>query len=690
MACSPEQIALKRQQALERLRANQVKNTEANTSTATITSGQFYGSGQSSPAMHQQKTLPGKVDNKIKPQPLKDNRIFSQPYANRGKASDVEKKEPKVWPGALAKTVCKCALVSEERFGVTLSNFDQAVNDAMKMIASRSFNQEQKVWSFLLKDYKNFLKAMEPLAHKVTVEHLPPFILKLFSGQKESTDMRMDMSFLSSIEPKLADALMDFQKEGVRFAIEKQGRCIIADEMGLGKTYQALAVADFYRDDWPVLICTTAITRDAWAAKVRELLPRVPVHKIAVLDSAQSLITDASIIISSYAMMDKCMAKIQSKKCGILIMDESHSLKNNKTKCAAAALNFVKKARRVIMLTGTPALSRPSELFTQLQMCDSSFFSFKEYSKRYCDGHEGKFAWDSSGKSNLTELNLLLSRKFMIRRTKNEVMDDMTEKRREVVILDKDLVSSRKEFGSLLDKYSQSSGKQQREILLTFYSETAVAKVKAVCSYVKSVMKEKKKVVIFAYHHVMLDGLSECLRDFKIDFIRIDGETKAELRSSMVNMFQTKPHYRVALLSLKACNAGITLTAAQLVLFAELYWNPSTLAQGESRAHRIGQDENVVVRYLLAKGTADDIIWNMIQKKQTVLNDAGVGCDDFSEVASCTEVSSLVKISKFFPKTPAKEAQTPQVGSSKAPVEACDDLKKLLDEDDDILADMDF
>lgn len=73
--------------------------------------------------------------------------------------------------------------------------------------------------------------------------------------------MEMEAACLSAIEPILVNSLLPFQKEGVCFGIGKQGRCMIADEMGLGKTYQALAIADFYRDDWPMLVCTTAGTR---------------------------------------------------------------------------------------------------------------------------------------------------------------------------------------------------------------------------------------------------------------------------------------------------------------------------------------------------------------------------------------------------------------------------------------------
>lgn len=90
----------------------------------------------------------------------------------------------------------------------------------------------------------------------VVIGQLPPFLLQIFADPPTNVEVP-----LSSLEKRLTEVLMPFQKVGIRFGIEKKGRCLIADEMGLGKTYQALALADFYKDDWPLLVCTTAATR---------------------------------------------------------------------------------------------------------------------------------------------------------------------------------------------------------------------------------------------------------------------------------------------------------------------------------------------------------------------------------------------------------------------------------------------
>jgi len=89
------------------------------------------------------------------------------------------------------------------------------------------------------------------------------------------------------------------------FSIAQKGRIMICDEMGLGKTYQALAVADYFKDDWPLLICTTASTRDSWAKHIVELLPKVPIHYIQVLNNNQQYVGESQVLITSYNMMER-------------------------------------------------------------------------------------------------------------------------------------------------------------------------------------------------------------------------------------------------------------------------------------------------------------------------------------------------------------------------------------------------
>lgn len=155
---------------------------------------------------------------------------------------------------------------------------------------------------------------MNVLNPNVVIGQLPPFVLQIFT--EPSTDVENP---LSCLEKRLTEVLMPFQKVGIRFGIEKKGRCLIADEMGLGKTYQALGLADFYKDDWPLLVCTTASTRDSWQSKIRELLPYVARHHVVCATSEHDYNTDSKILITSYNLMERMNEKILKRAFGFVI-----------------------------------------------------------------------------------------------------------------------------------------------------------------------------------------------------------------------------------------------------------------------------------------------------------------------------------------------------------------------------------
>merc|ERR1719464_87009 len=99
--------------------------------------------------------------------------------------------------------------------------------------------------------------------------------------------------------------------------------------------------------------------------------------------------------------------------------------------------------------------------------------------------------------------------------------------------------------------------------------------------------------------------------------MRIDGSTPLGKRHDLVKKFQEDPKCRIALLSITACGEGLTLTAAGLVIFAELYWVPGAVEQAEARAHRIGTThQRVVVEFLVVPNSPDEHIYNMLERKK--------------------------------------------------------------------------
>lgn len=305
-----------------------------------------------------------------------------------------------------------------------------------------------------------------------------------------------------------------------------------------------------------------------------------------------------------------CSSKIVNPK--VAILDECHMIKGGKTARAKAAESILKSSSRLLLLSGTPALSRPIELYSQISLLDPKLMPYvTDFGMRYCDGKKinlgpNKSHFDFKGSSNMEELKLIMEERLMIRRMKSDVLSQLPSKLRQVIILDPGQVKSKsremKSQVNLFSKTSLSKG-ERRAVLMEWYHSTAAAKSPAVQDYIKDLVEGGKKFLCFAHHGTMMNDIAQTLDNAKVQFIRIDGSTSSEMRKYLCDAFQTDDNVRVALLSITAASTGITLTAGHLVVFAELFWNPGILTQAEDRAHRIGQTDSVTVQYLVATGT---------------------------------------------------------------------------------------
>uniref|UniRef100_A0A0X3P1Z3 SWI/SNF-related matrix-associated actin-dependent regulator of chromatin subfamily A-like protein 1 n=3 Tax=Schistocephalus solidus TaxID=70667 RepID=A0A0X3P1Z3_SCHSO len=433
--------------------------------------------------------------------------------------------------------------------------------------------------------------------------------------------------------------------------------------MGLGKTLQGLAIAAAFRSEWPLLIVTPSSVRFTWREQIlRWLGGPLNIHRsdIDVVCSARAFTTDdylnprqgpSLITVLSYDLLSRCAAKLSEfPPFGVVIMDESHFLKNFKTARTKAAMPMLKAAKRVILLTGTPALSRPVELFPQITAVRPSLFKggFHEFGLRYCAAKENPWGWDYSGCSNMQELQIILEATIMIRRVKSDVLSQLPPKRREVVILDPSLIKSAsiKHLECKMSAVELKALEKHGE-LLRYFKETSRVKLSAVEQYVSDLLEADRKFIVFAHHVEMLDAIHRLLDSKSVRFIRIDGKTPSDQRQVVCERFQLEEACKVALLSITAAGTGINLTAATLVVFAELFWNPGILIQAEDRAYRIGQQDSVNVRYLLAEGTADDHIWTLVKTKLDVLTRAGLNQESFENVDLTRAQAS--EAGEFFP-----------------------------------------
>ena len=206
---------------------------------------------------------------------------------------------------------------------------------------------------------------------------------------------------------------------------------------------------------------------------------------------------------------------------------------------------------------------------------------------------------DYTGASNTTELTLLLREHCMVRRLKQDVQKQLPRKLRSKVELTVEREQLNREAEETREEAEQEV--EERPKLLKWFAATAPAKLPAVLEHLRGLLAEDRKFLVFYHHQAMGAGVTDMLDQQRVAHIKIDGKVSSEERARRVDRFQEDDRVRVAVLSITAANSGITLTAATLVVFAELFWNPGNLLQAEDRAHRIGQTGSVTVQYLVAK-----------------------------------------------------------------------------------------
>ena len=519
-----------------------------------------------------------------------------------------------------------------ERFGVYIGGKNDTFELHLRRIASDDcrWDKNSKTWTFPLQKHELVVSSLRNSKEfRCKVEPLHPFALRMVQGhlQNKCTDEEIECIF-QNVPEHLQKKLMEFQTEGVRYIIKLRGRGLIGDEMGLGKTVQALAVAAAYKDSWPCLIVTPSSLKIQWADAIHEWLRQTEEHVSIVSNGKDTKSLNNRFVVISYDFIPKMSQQLAEKKFQMIILDEAHYIKNHKAKRSKEALPLIQKAKHAVLLTGTPALSRPIELLQQLRAIHPTLVrSIKEFGDRYCKG--GRFYNPHfpgamyNGASNLKELHQVVTTTTMIRRLKKDVLSQLPSKIRQQILLPS-TSAEQKVLKKITDQVEELKEDHdgnfdaifgQHQKINELYLKSGEIKAKAVCDYLNVLLEAEQKFLIFGHHKCVLNAIESHLREKKVKLIRIDGSTPSVQRAGLVQKFQENEVYRAAVLSIKAAGVGLTLTAASLVVMAELDWTPGNLVQAEDRAHRIGQASSVHVHYLHMKGSIDDIIWQTIQTK---------------------------------------------------------------------------
>uniref|UniRef100_A0A663NAR7 Zinc finger RANBP2-type containing 3 n=1 Tax=Athene cunicularia TaxID=194338 RepID=A0A663NAR7_ATHCN len=444
---------------------------------------------------------------------------------------------------------------------------------------------------------------------------------------------------LSFLPERLRKKLLPFQEKGIIFALQRSGRCMIADEMGLGKTIQAIAISYYYKNEWPLLIVVPSSLRYPWVDEMEKWIPELSPDDISIIQNKTDTgrISTSKVTILGYGLLTSdaqtLVDALYRQNFKVVVVDESHYMKSRNATRSKILLPIVQKALRAILLTGTPALGRPEELFMQIEaLFPKRFGTWSEYAKKYCNARVRFFGkrtqWDCRGASNLEELHQLLS-EIMIRRLKGDVLTQLPPKVRQRIPFDLPQAAAKnlntifaaweRLMRTLNSDATESRFSEVMNLITRMYKETAIAKAGAVKDYIKMMLEnDKLKFLVFAHHLSMLQACTEAVIENKVRYIRIDGSVPSAERIRLVNQFQKDPDTRVAILSIQAAGQGLTFTAATHVVFAELYWDPGHIKQAEDRAHRIGQCSSVNIHFLIAKGTMDTLMWAMLNRKAKV------------------------------------------------------------------------
>jgi len=500
--------------------------------------------------------------------------------------------------------------------------------------------------------YEQFLNNLPPN----TIVNKPPRLFRAFID-RQFIDTRMIFE-PEKVAPTIWDKAFPFQREDIELAVRLNGRCFLSGEMGVGKTMESLGVVSYFRTEGSRhLFIVPSYLRGNWWREIDHWTG----EDSQIIFKTKDELSEKPFLIISYDLAVRKFQELNKIKWETIVCDESHYLKSRTAKRVKTLSKMISKAPHTMLLSGTPALSKPCELYTQLHMLFPVHFKqFTQFALRYCDLKKTHWGWDSNGATNCDEMGTIM-KKCMVRRLKKDVLGDLPKKIRKEVFIDllkKEKKELEKQFQELeqlnailrkvqvANKRTRDMAFQRQSLIAEMFRATARAKIRAVYDYVAGVVQDNpdQKIIIFGFHMITLDNIQQLAEQLKESFMRIDGSTPQQDRQSLVDAFQNPDGPRLAILSIGACNSGLTLTACHYTIFAELTWTPSLLLQCEDRTHRIGQDEVCHYDYLIAQDTLDERVMKKIQNKHSLLDhiiDSKANTDGFNieetEEVACEE-----------------------------------------------------
>lgn len=442
---------------------------------------------------------------------------------------------------------------------------------------------------------------------------------------------------------------------------------LLCDDMGLGKTHQAMAVLAAVNNAMPqgkfLVICPTSVIYH-WQELLKRFLPKL---RVSVFYGTQRSLTDFEthfdLLLTSYGTLRSEKSPLSEILFEIAIFDEIQIAKNAHSQTHKALKLIEAKTR--LGLTGTPIENRLLELKALFDVVLPTYMPTETVFK--------ELFVNPIEKQQDPEKKILLARftrPFMLRRRKSEVLLELPEKTEEISYAD--LSEEQKEL--YRQAYLSSKESLMHELhdpkkpVPYIHIFSLLTKLKQICDHpclvlgniseykqhksgkwdlfvelLQETRNSGQKLVVFSQYLNMLDIIESHLREEKIGFAGIRGSTRD--RKEQMDKFRDDPTCEVFVGSLQAAGVGIDLIAASVVIHYDRWWNPAKENQATDRVHRIGQSRGVQVFKMVTKGTIEEHINRLIEKKLSLLEDV-VGYDDQDQIKSLTrdELAELLRL----------------------------------------------
>ncbi len=446
--------------------------------------------------------------------------------------------------------------------------------------------------------------------------------------------------------------LRDYQVTGVNwlYNIYKSGfGGILADEMGLGKTIQTIMfIKEVLKNkECKILIISPTSLIYNWENEFLKFGNELKFKVIA--DNKEKRIKDLNddynIYITSYGRLRIDFDEYKDKNFELIIIDEAQNIKNPKAGISKALKGLSSNCK--IALTGTPVENSVLEVWSIFDFIMPGFLNS-------LNNFQSKFNikdMDEKAHEKLKTLASLIN-PFILRRKKCDVLKDLPAKIENNIYLDlgdeqkkiyaMQVRKTKQEFDELMA--SEGFLKARFKILqlltklrqicvdpsLVFDYKGSSIKTEEVVKLLNSYIENGHKVLLFSSFKTAIDNLKYKLKENGISYYSIDGSVSSKNRSMLVDNFN-KDNTNVFLITLKAGGTGLNLTSADVVIHLDLWWNPQVENQATDRAHRIGQINNVEVVKLICRGTIEEKIVEL-QEKKKILNDQLIDNENKDEV----------------------------------------------------------